>query len=119
MPLTDETSKITYVGNKGSTNNTTAVTMVSDPGTGAAPRVIDMDGLGVLNRDTVTATVIIRQTGGSGTIVVDQVTIATGDKWTNAQRYVVSPGETLTIELAGNVTTNQLTWTVSEYYTND
>jgi len=119
MPLTDETSKITYVGNKGSTNNTTAVTMVSDPGTGAPPRVIDMDSLGVLNRDTASATVIIRQTGGSGTIVVDQVIISAGDKWTNAQRYIVSAGETLTIELAGAVTANQLTWTISEYYTND
>lgn len=118
MPLTDEYSNIVFLGSKGTTNDATPVVLVDDPGTVASAYIVDVESLGVLNRDTVNSTVIISQTGGS-TVIVDQITLAPGEKWTNGQKYSVFPGQTLTIALAATVATNQLTWTVTQFYTTD
>lgn len=114
MPLTDDYSTIAFSGTKGATNNTTGVTVVADPGTGANPYVVDKEDLGILNEDTVSQTFILRLTGGTSRIL-ERVTLNVGDKWTNPNRIIVNPGETVTIELTGSVTTNQLPWSVAYF----
>lgn len=116
MPLTDIYGSIQWSSAKGATNNTTPQTAVADPGTGAQPYVVENGQFTVLNRDTVSAIVIVTITGGTSRIV-ERVSLATGDKFVNDAKYVISAGETLTVELAGSITTNQLTWSCAYYQT--
>lgn len=117
MPLTDDFAKVTYSGAKGATNSTTPQTAVPDPGTGANSYVVDVANLSVVNEDTVNITVIVRLTGGTSR-VVERVVLATGDHYVNPARIVVSPGETLTLELSGAITTNQSPWSVAYWQVN-
>lgn len=114
MPLTYKNDQVVFSGSKGATNNTTPVTVVSDPGTGASPYIVDKEDLGVLNEDTVAATVVLTQTGGTSR-VIERVSLSPGDKWVNGNRIVVNPGETLTLNVSSTVTTNQLTYSVAYY----
>ena len=107
MPLFDTTT-VFYSGSQGTSNNTTPVTIVPDPGTGARVFVVDPENISVLNRDTAAAAVTITLT--SPTTIIETVVMQSGDKWTNAGRIVVGPGQTLTLVLGGSVTTNQLTY---------
>jgi len=107
MPLFDQIATF-YSGTQGASNNTTPVTVVPDPGTGAPVFIIEPENLSVLNRDTVNATVILTLTAPS--TIIERVTLTTGDKWTNNSKVIVGPGQTLTLELAGSVTTNQVTY---------
>ena len=97
-----------FSGSVGSTNNTTPVVMVPDPGTGTPAIVIDTGCLGVLNRDTTDKIIIIKITGAS--IIIEQFTLTTGYSWANPSKIPIQPGQTLTIELSDTVTTNQPTW---------
>ncbi|MFA6049904.1 MAG: hypothetical protein WC761_01785 [Candidatus Paceibacterota bacterium] len=117
MPLTDETSKIAYSGSVGSTNNTTAVTVVPNPGTGGPNIIIDKDCFSVLNRDSVDATVIVTVAGAA--VIIERVTLSPGFKWTNPSRVVIQPGQSLTLELLASITTNQLTWQVGSFFVVD
>lgn len=108
MPIFDQ-STTTFSGSQGTTNNTTPVTVITGPSTGAPVFVVDEGGLSVLNRDTASATVILTLTAPS--TIIERITMQSGDKWVNGGPIVVGPGQTLTIELAGSVTTNQLTYT--------
>lgn len=114
MPLTDDFGSVIWSSTKGATNNTTPQTVVADPGTGLPGYVVDAAQMSVLNRDSASVTVIITITGGTSRIV-ESVSLATGDKWINSVKYVVSPGETLTVELAAVVTATQPTWTCAYY----
>lgn len=108
MPLFDQIATF-YSGSQGTTNNTTPVTVVADPGSGAPVFIVEPENFSVLNRDTVNATVIVTLT--APTTIIERVTLQSGDKWTNTSKIIVGPGQTLTVELAGSVTTNQLTYT--------
>lgn len=114
MPLTYKDSQVVFSGSKGATNSTTPVTVVSDPGTGTQPYIVDKEDFGILNEDTVNATIILTLTGGTSR-VIERAVLATGDKWVNGNRIVVNPGETLTLQLASAITTNQLTYSVAYY----
>ena len=107
-------ANLVYSGTQGTSNNTTPVTVVPNPGTGANPFVIEEGNFSVLNRDTATATIIATLT--SPTTIIERVTLATGDKWSSGAKIVVGPGQTLTLELAGAVTTNQLTYNTVFFY---
>lgn len=107
MPLFDQIATF-YSGSQGPTTNTTPVVVVPDPGTGAPVYILEPENLSVLNRDTVNATLIVTLTAPS--TIIERVTLQTGDKWTNTSRIIVGPGQTLTIELAGAITTNQATY---------
>jgi len=114
MPLTDATGVITFTGSKGATNSTTPQTAVPDPGTGANVFVIEKEDFGVLNEDTATVTVIIKLTGGTPR-VIERVTLISGDHYLNPSRWICSPGETITIELAAAIATTQPTWLATYY----
>lgn len=114
MPLTDEYATVTFIGGKGATNSTTPVTVIADPGTGANPYVIEKEDFGVLNEDTVSATIIVKVTGGTSR-VIERVTLSSGDRWTNTSRIAVSASETMTIECSAAITTNQLTYQVAYF----
>lgn len=113
MPLYDS-ADILWTSSKGATNNTSAQTVISDPGTGLPAFVCPECAFGILNEDTASATVILRITGGTSR-VVERIVLAAGEKFVNSAQYVVIPGETLTVELGGTVTTNQLPWNASYY----
>lgn len=117
MPLTDSYASTVYSGSQGTTNNTTSVIVVPNPGTGQPVFVVPPEHLAVLNRDTVSQTIIVTLTAPS--TIVDRVTLATGDRWTNPASIIVGPGQTLTVELAGFVTTNQLTYNSAFFYLTD
>lgn len=114
MPLTDQYSVITYSSSKGVTANTTPQTVVADPGTGNPVYVVEPYGLGVLNEDTTTKTLILTITGGTPRIV-ERVQVAAGSKWVNSSTISVAAGETLTLELSAVVTTSQLPWHVNYF----
>lgn len=114
MPLTDDFAKITFTGAKGATNDTSAQTVVPDPGSGQNVYVVDKRNLSVVNEDTVSVTIIVRLTGGTSRIV-ERCTLVVGDHYVNPARIVISPGETLTIELAATVTTSQSPWSVAYF----
>lgn len=114
MPLTDDYGSITWASSKGATNNTTPQTVVSDPGTGAPAYVVETGQFTVLNLDTASVTILVKITGGTSR-TVEQVTLSTGNKYINDAKYVISPGETLTLELSGTVATTQPTWTCAYY----
>lgn len=114
MPLSDMYANVAFSGTQGTTSNTTPVTVVPNPGTGAAPFIVEDGQFSVLNRDTASATIIATMT--SPTTIIERVTLASGDKWTCSSKLVVGPGQTLTLELAGVVTTNQLTYNTVFFY---
>lgn len=114
MPLTDDFGLKTWFNSKGVTNNTTPVTVIADPGTGLPAYILETGQVSVLNRDTVTAIMILTITGGTSRII-ERVSLATGDKWISGGTIVISAGETLTIELAGSITTNQPTYAAAYY----
>lgn len=114
MPLTYKNDQVVFYGNKGATNNTTPVTVVDDPGTGANPYIIDKEDFGILNEDTVSATIVVTLTGGTSR-VIERVVLAVGDKWVNGNRIVVNAGETITLNVSSAATTNQLTYSVAYY----
>lgn len=118
MALTDTYATIDFFSAKGATTDTTPVEVLADPGSGARAFVVDKEALGVLNRDTVANVIIVTITGGTSQIV-ETVTLDPGDRWTNTTRLVVEAGETLTLELQGAATTNQMTWQVSYYQITD
>lgn len=107
MPIFDQSTMV-HSGSQGATTSTTPVTVVSSPGTGAPVFVVPEGGLSVLNRDTVNATLIVTLTAPS--TIIERVSLASGDRWTNGSTIVVGPGQTLTIETASAITTNQLTY---------
>jgi len=113
MSLTDTYSMVAVSGSVGVTTGTTPVTMISDPGTDPS-FVIDKENLSVLNRDTASVTITIT-VAGSPTAVYDTVTLSSGDRYTNPSKIVVGNGQTLTIVLAGAVTTTEPSWVVSHY----
>lgn len=113
MPLTDIYATYTFSGSKGATNNTTPVVVVADPAS-SQPYIVDKEDLGILNEDTTAKTFILRLTGGTSRII-ERVTLAVGDKWTNPNRIIVNNGETVTVETTATVTTNQMTWLVAYY----
>lgn len=114
MPLTDIYNTVNFTGAKGATNNTTPVTVVPDPASTTNPYIVDKEDMCVINEDTTAKTVILTLTGGTSR-VIERVTLAVGDKWTNPNRIVVSNGETVTIQLSGAVTTSQLPFLVAYY----
>jgi hypothetical protein len=116
MPLFD-TSTVFYSGTQGTSNNTTPVTVVPDPGAGSNVFIVDSENLAVLNRDTVASTVTITLT--NPTTIIERVIMQPGDKWTNSGRVAVGPGQSLTLTLGANVTTNQLTYTAVFFKTSD
>jgi hypothetical protein len=114
MPLSDDYGLKTWFNSKGVTNNTTPVTIIADPGAGLPAYVLETGQISVLNRDTATAIIILTITGGTSRII-ERVSLASGDKWISGGTFVISAGETLTIELAGAITTNQLTYAAAYY----
>lgn len=116
MPLLDNYGNIVWSSSKGVTNNTTPVTVVSDPGTDNPAYVVDTNQFSLLNRDTVSVTMILTITGGTSRII-ERITLATGDKFVNSAKIILSAGETLTVELAATITTNHPTWSCSYYQT--
>lgn len=112
MTLFDQFN-IIFSGSVGATNNTTPITVINDPGSGNFPVFIHPENLGVLNRDTVSSTVILTITGSSTGRIIGNITLSPGDKWANDAAIVIQEGQVLTIELAGSITTNQLIWHAS------
>lgn len=114
MPLTDDFATIQWTSAKGATNSTTPQTVVSDPGSGAQPYIVAAGQFTFRNADTVSSTMIVTITGGTSRIV-ENVTLASGDKFVNDGTYVISAGETMTVELASAITTNQSVWSCAYY----
>lgn len=109
MPLTDSTGVYTFTGAKGATSNATPQTVVPDPGTGANVFIIEKEDFGVLNEDTASVTIIVTLTGGTPR-VIERTTLISGDHYLNPSRWICSPGETITVQLAATVATTQPTW---------
>lgn len=116
MPLTDDYGSVQWSSAKGATNGTSAQTVVSDPGTGAPPYIVPSGGFNFLNRDTASVTMIVTITGGTSRII-ERVSLSVGDKFVNDGQYIISAGETLTVELSAAATTTQSTWSCGYYQT--
>lgn len=114
MPLTDTYASINWFSSKGATNNTTPVVAVSDPGAGQLPFVCPESSFNIINLDTANVTFTLKITGGTSRIV-EKITLATGDKFVNDSKYTILPGETLTVELSGTITTTQPEWSVTYF----
>lgn len=114
MPLTDDYSSKIWYSSKGATNNTTPVTVITDPGVSQFSFVCEEGGFSILNLDTASITFTLIITGGTSRII-ERITMSPGDKFTNGNKYVVAPGETITVALAGAIATTQPTWSTSWY----
>lgn len=113
MPLFD-VQNVVWVSSKGVTNNTTPQTVITDPGAGNPSYICPEKSFGFLNEDTAAVTMILRITGGT-TRVVERILLNPNDKFVNSTGYVISAGETLTVELSGAVAATQPTWQAGYY----
>lgn len=116
MPLTDDYGSVQWFSAKGATNGTSAQTVISDPGTGAQPYIVPTGAFNFLNRDTASVTMILTITGGTSRII-ERVSLSIGDKFVNDGQYIVSAGETLTVELSAAATSVQSTWACGYFQT--
>jgi hypothetical protein len=101
---------LTGLSNTGTSNNTTAVTLVAAP-TANVER--DVRCVNVYNNDTVSATVTIRLNDNSSTRILYKTTLAAGDTLVLGAEdlYVLNTTtKSLELVLAGAITTNQLDW---------
>lgn len=60
---------------RGATNNTTDVTMLDAPGTNNPRR--EIEGISVYNKDSVSATAILKTDDGTTERIINQITLAT------------------------------------------
>ena len=90
----------------GTTNNTTAVTVVSTPSSGY--RVVKC--MNFYNKDTANATLTVEYYDGSTAYEICKITLSAGDVLILDEVYVVPSGGTAVIRCksSGTVTTNQL-----------
>lgn len=92
----------------GTTSGTSAVTMVSPPGSGS--RIVKT--VTIKNTDTANATVIVQYDTGSNVREMFEVLLNVGDMLIIDEPIVVIQGSIgLQIKLGGAVTTNQLDYT--------
>jgi len=103
----------TEASSDGVTNGTTPVTIVASPA--ASTRRI-VRTITIYNRDTVSATVTVSFVSGANTRIIIKTAVASGATLilgsSSGEIFILNAtNKSLTVVLAGAVTTNELDWT--------
>lgn len=99
--------------NDGSTNNTTAVTVVAAPGSGVRRTVV---AITVYNADSSNATVTIQLNNASTLRTILKMVLEPGDNWDvlgNMRLVLDSTSKSIEIKLGGSVASTQLPFTAA------
>lgn len=99
--------------NDGSTNNTTAVTVVAAPSAGVRRTVASIT---VYNADSANATVTIQLNNASTLRIIQKVVLEPGDNWNvldNEKIVLDSTSKSVEIKLGGSISSAQLPFTAA------
>jgi hypothetical protein len=98
-------------GNEGAFNSTTEVTILASPGSGVRRVIRDIT---VANRDTVSATIIIRKYKAAAIVFEVQATLETKEYWQIEKIMVLdATDEEVKGVLSGAITTTQPSFDVA------